>query len=378
MKRALEDVKILDLTHVWFGPFATMLLADLGAQVIKVEPTWGEMTRFFPPLVNGVSPNFVYFNRNKKDITINLKSEKGRQILKELVKKVDVVVENFSPGTMEKLGLGYEELRKVKPDIIYAFLSGYGQYGPYHERPSFDIIGQAISGLMRLTGDDHDPEGPPIATAQAPGDLTPALFAVISILAAVHYKNRTGEGQKIDVAQGDCMVSVIPAFVGYALTGMTPKDMSRKYFTGVYGTFKTSDGYVVIGSPMGGILDRLTKAIGAERIESRAVVDEWTKKRTSKEVVDTLALAGVPVNEVLDLAGAMKDPHLLARDMFVELEHPRAGKAKVPNFPVKLSETPGRLLTPAPELGQHNEEILTTWLGYTKEEVAKLKQEQAI
>jgi len=378
MKRALEDVKILDLTHVWFGPYTTMLLADLGAEVIKVEPTWGEMTRFFPPLVNGVAPNFVYFNRNKKCITINLKSEKGREILKELAKKVDVVVENFSPGTMEKLGLGYEDLRKIKPDVIYAFLSGYGQYGPYHARPSFDIIAQAISGLMRLTGDEHDPEGPPIHTAQAPGDLIPALFAVISILAAVHHKRRTGEGQKIDVAQTDCMVSVIPAFVGYALTGMTPKEQSKKYFTGVYGSFKTSDGYVVIGSPMGAILDRLTKAIGVERIESRAVVDEWTKARTSKEVVRILEEAGVPVNEVLDMEGAMKDPHLIAREMFIVNEHPRAGKVRMPNFPVKFSETPGRVLTPAPELGQHNVEVLTTMLGYTKEEVAKLKQEGAI
>jgi len=378
VKRALDDVRILDLTHVWFGPFTTMLLADMGAEVIKVEPTWGEMTRFFPPLVNGVAPNFVYFNRNKKDITLNLKNEKGIQIFKELVKKVDVVVENFSPGTMEKLGLGYEELKKIKPDIIYAQLSGYGQYGPYTARPSFDIIAQAISGLMRLTGDDHDPEGPPIATSQAPGDLIPALFAVISILTAVHYKKRTGEGQKIDVAQGDCMIAVIPAFVGYSLTGMTPKELSKKFFTGVYGTFKTADGYVVIGSPMGGILDRLTKAIGAERIESRAIVDEWTKTRTSKEVVDTLVAAGVPVNEVLDMAGAMKDPHVLARDMIVETVHPRAGKTKMPNFPVKFSETPGRILTPAPELGQHNEEILNKLLGYTKEEVAKLKKEQAI
>ena len=377
MRKALENIRVIDLTAVWFGPFCTMLLADMGAEVIKIEPPWGEMTRFRPPLINGASPNFTYFNRNKKGMTLNLKSEKGVAIFKELVKIGDVVVENYSPRTMEReFGLGYDTLREVNPKIIYASLSGYGQSGPYSQRPSFDIIGQAMSGLMYLTGERADPEGPPILTSEAPGDLTPALFAAFSILTALFHRERTGIGQRIDVAQVDCMISVIPSLVTYALTGLTRQELrKRDNIPGVYDVFKARDGHVVIAAPMGHFLDILKNIIGIKDIESRQVIDDWVKTKTVEEVVDTLADARVPVAPVHRMDEVFQDPQILAREMIVEIEHPQAGMVKMPNFPVKFSETPGEVATPAPLLGQHNEEILAELLGYNREEVDKLKEE---
>jgi len=373
--RVFEGVRVLDLTHWWFGPYCTMLLGAMGADVIKVEPPWGEMIRFRPPLVKGANSNFVYFNRDKRSLSLNMKNPRAVQIVKDLAKISDVFVENFSQGTVDRLGVGYEAISEVNPRIVYASLSGYGQDGPYRSRPSFDIVGQAMCGIMRLTGDIIEPKGPPIEVAEAIGDLIPALYATIGIMAGLRYRDLTGRGLRVDVAQTDTMIAMTPAIVLHTLAGMRPYERRLKFFTGIYGLFQASDGYVVIGAPMGGILDRMGETTGIGTIENEEVVKEWVKQHPVREIVDKLVECSVPVAPVLAPEDVVNDPHVLARNMIVELEHPEAGKIKMPNFPLKFSEELARVERPAPILGQHNEELLTSLLGYSSEQVAELRKE---
>jgi len=382
MAKILEDVRVLDLTHVYFGPYATMLLADMGAEVIKIEPPWGDETRYYPPLYGGMSAVYLFFNRNKKGMTLNLKHPKGKEIFFQLLRDSDVVVENFKPGTMERLGLGYEELKKVKPDIIYATLSGFGRAGPYSRRPSFAPIASAMSGWMVLNGRLVDPNGPPVRAAEWHGDLDPALFAVIAILAALRHRDRTGEGQMVDVAQYDCMISqtgvAITSYLMRTLAGEkerppTPPSTLLRTF----GMFKASDGYVYIAADPR-MRERLLRGMGVEKLERTEELEEWVAQRTVKEVVDALVAADVPVAPVYDVSQTVEDPQTKARNMIVTLEHPTAGVVQVPNFPIKFEKTPGGVWTPAPTLGQHNEEILRNLLGYSKEEIEALRKEGVI
>lgn len=378
----MEDTRILDLSHVWFGPYCTMLLAHLGAEVIKVEPPWGEMTRFFPPLIENESPTFVSMNLNKKDLTLDLKHPKGKGIFLELVKLSDVVVENFTPGTMERLGLGYDVLRGVRPDLIYASLSGFGQTGPYARRPSYFSIAEAITGHAYMAGLEEDEEGEPRGSPQAYGDLGPALFAALSIVSALRYRDKTGKGQWIDVAQADCMVSLASqAIVTYTAGGLTPLEARRKRRglgqVSVGGFFKARDGYVAMLATRGSIMERLANALGVEEVNVE-MFRGWVKDRTVGEVVDMLVKADVPVAPVLNVDEVVKEPHLIARGVFTEVEHPRLGRIKVPSFPVKFSEISEFPITPSPTLGQHTEEILTNLLGYSKERIEELRSERVI
>lgn len=382
MRRPLEDTRVLDLSHVWFGPYCTMLLAHLGAEVIKVEPPWGEMTRFFPPLIENESPTFISMNLNKKDLTLDLKNPRGREIFLELVKRSDVVVENFTPGTMDRLGLGYNVLRGVKPDIIYASLSGFGQTGPYSKRPSYFSIAEAITGHAYMAGLEEEEEGEPRGSPQAYGDLGPALFAALSIVSALRYRDKTGKGQWIDVAQADCMVSLASqAIVTYTAAGLTPLEARRKRRglgqVSVGGFFKAVDGYVAVLATRGSIMERLGKALGVEEV-SVEFFREWVRNKTVKEVVDVLVGADVPVAPVLNIDKVVEEPHLLARGIFAEVEHPKLGRIKVPRFPVKFSEINEFPVRPSPTLGQHTEEILTNLLGYSREEVERLRIEGVI
>ncbi|MBS7652173.1 MAG: CoA transferase [Candidatus Bathyarchaeia archaeon] len=372
----LDDIRVLDLTHVWFGPFCTMLLADLGAEVIRIEPPWGAIDRVAEgALFGGVTYTFHHLNLNKKDLTLNLKSPEGLAIFKELVKISDVVVQNFSPGTMERLGLGYDVLRELNPRIIYAALSGFGQYGPYMKRGSYAMIAEAMSGHTRLTGDGVDPKGPPIEMAQAYGDLGPALFAAMSIIAAIRYRDRTGKGQMIDVSQLDCMVALNTGITCYTLSGMKPWELREKYpaTRGVGGLMRTKDGgWIRLAAFSPSSIDNLKRCLGAEEI-SKEDVEKRVAEMTRDEAVELFVKADVPVAPVYHVDEVVKDPHLIARGMFIELEHPKAGRVKVPNFPVKFSETPGRVVTAAPLLGQHNREILMGLLGYTEEKIRELE-----
>lgn len=378
MSGLLEGIRILDLSHVYLGPYATMIMASMGADVIKIEPPWGEMARFYPPLVNGESSPFMFLNRNKRSITLNLKNDKARRIFFQLLAKSDVVVENFKRGTMEKLGLGYEEMRKVKPDIIYAALSGFGLDGPYKDRPSFAPLAEAMSGWMRLTGDIIDPQGPPIRPAEYHGDLDPALWAVIAILSAIRHRDRTGEGQVLDVAQLDCMVLHLGVPISnYFATGKLPWEIWRDRPTSaiLFGIFKASDGYVYIAAEAAQT-DRLKRTVGRD-LESQEELVAWTSGQTVKHIIDTLVSADVPVAPIYQLDAMVDDPQVRARDMIVEINHLKAGKMRQPNFPLKFSAVT-TLLKPAPILGQHNDEILKDLLGYGAEEITVLRQEGVI
>lgn len=230
MDSILEDIRVLDLTHVWFGPWCTMMLAELGAEVIKVEPPWGALDRIPERglMYGGVSATFHHLNLNKKDVALDLKSPKGKKIFQDLVKISDVVVENFSPGTMKKLGLDYPELTKIKPEIIYASLSGFGQMGPYAPRPSYASIAEAITGFTRAQGDVVNPDGPPVSMTGAFGDLAPGTMAAMSIIAALRFRDKTGRGQMIDVAQADCMTAYNTNITTYFVSGKNEADRRKE------------------------------------------------------------------------------------------------------------------------------------------------------
>jgi len=376
--KILEDIRVLDLSHVWFGPWCTMMLADLGAEVIRIEPPWGAIDRIAEGArFGGASYTFHHLNLNKKGLTLNLKTPEGLTIFKELVKKSDLVVQNFSPGTMERLGLGYDVLKALSPGIIYAALSGFGQDGPYSPRGAYAMIAEAMSGHTRLTGDRADPEGPPLEMAQAYGDLGPATMAAMAIIAAIRHRDRTGVGQMIDVAQLDCMVAYNTAITGYTLSGMKPHELRKKYPMGrgrASGMMKTKDGgWIRMSAFAPKAMDSLKRLMGAEEVD-KEMVEKKVAEMTRDEAVDFFVEADIPVAPIYHVDEVIKDPHLISRGMFVEVEHPKAGRMKVPNFPVKLSETPGEVKTAAPLLGQHNREILTSILGYTEEKIAELEK----
>jgi crotonobetainyl-CoA:carnitine CoA-transferase CaiB-like acyl-CoA transferase len=373
--KILDDIRILDLTHVWYGPWATMMLADMGAEVIRVEPPWGAIDRLAEgALFGGASYTFHHLNLNKKDITLDLKSPEGIGILKELVKKSDVVVQNFSPGAMERLGLGYEVLKGLNPGIIYAALSGFGQDGPYTKRRSYAMIAEAMSGHTRLTGERADPEGPPIEMAQAYGDLGPGTMAAMAILGAIRYRDRTGVGQMIDVAQYDCMVAYNTSITGYTLSGLLPLELRKKYpmGRGVGGLYEAKDGGWIRLAAFGPrFIDRLNQHYGVEMVE-KEFIGEKVKEMTRDEAVELYVGLGLPCAPVYHVDETVADPHLAARGMFVEVEHPLAGTVKVPNFPIKFSETPGEIRTAAPVLGADSKELLMGLLGMSEERFMEL------
>lgn len=392
---ALDDVRIISLGQHHQAPMSTLFLAAMGADVIKVEPLWGDQLRFFNPLIKGkagmLSPYFAYLNRNQRGITLDLKKEKGKKIFKELTKIGDVVVENFSPGTMDDLGLGYEALKQVNPKIIYISQSGFGQTGPYSSRLSFSPIAEAASGSMDLLRNKenfmNNINGRPISQPEPIADTIPALFSVISILSALYYRNRTGHGQKIDLAQADCMIAVTSSFAFHAMANTVFSGAMREA-EAIPETYQTKDGYVIATAPRG-MEERLAKLFGIEveklqsgdRLVRFKIIDEWIKDRTREEVVKAFNEARLPVAPVNSLEDVIKDPHFTAREMFVEtdLANWGLGKTKMPNFPIKFSETKAVPLDKAPPLlGQHNDEVFSTLLGYSKEEIAKLREERVI
>ncbi len=372
----LDDIRILDFSHVYFGPYTTMILGDMGADVIKIEPPWGEVARLYPPLYGGMSTVFLYLDRSKRGITLNLKEPKAVEIALALAEKSDVVVENFKRGTMDKLGLGYEDVKKVKPDIIYASLSGFGLTGPYMSRPSFAPIAGSMSGWYRLTGDIVDKEGPPIRPSEWHGDLDPGLWGVISILGAIRYRDKTGEGQRVDVAQLDTMI----AQTGVAITRHTmktdyPQPTSDRPMMGLstFGMFEAKDGWVYIAADPN-MISRLLRAMKMDKLETTEELKEWVATQTSTDVFEALGEVSVPVGPIYDLDQMLADPHVMAREIIKSVEHSTAGNVRSPNFPVKLEKSPAGVQRPAPTLGQHNEEVLTEMLGYTKEQVVDLRK----
>jgi len=382
MEKILEDIRVLDLTHAWFGPYCTMLFAGLGAEVIKIEPPWGALGRMGPgAMIQGASTSFYALNNNKKDLAINLKSPEGLEIFKGLVKESDIVIQNFLPGTMERMGLGYDVLKELNPKIIYAALSGFGQTGPYKSRPSFAPIAESMSGHIFQTGESAAPDGPPLGMAGAYGDLGPALWAASSILAALRYRDKTGKGQMLDVAQADCMVSLnTVAVTSYNMLGMSMREYREKYPQargGIGGITKTKDGYIYIAGFRPRAIEKMKEQLELEEITSDTI-KEMVSDMTNAMALEYLLGFGVPVAEIYSVKELVKDPHLIDRNMFTEVEHPKAGTIKVTNFPVKFSETPGEIHSATPLLGQHNEEILSTVLGYSAEQIQKLEKQGVI
>lgn len=374
--KILEDIRVLDLTQFWFGPFCTMMLADLGADVIRVEPPWGSVDRVADAaLFGGVSYTFHHLNLNKRGVTLNLKDPEGLGVFKELVKVSDVVIQNFRPGTMERLGLGYDTLRELNPNVIYAALSGFGQTGPYAQRPSFAPIAEALSGHSRLTGDGVDPDGPPIEMAQAYGDLGPALFAAMGVVAAIRHRDRTGEGQMIDVAQLDCMAALNTALTGYNLSGLLLWQLREKYplGRGFGGLFKARDGgWLRLASFSPRLIDGLREYLGVDEVTVE-LLEERIAGMSRDEAVSFLLDAKVPVAPVYNVDEVVVDPQLNERGMFVDVEHPNAGRVRVVNFPVKFSETPVEIKSAAPVLGQDNVDVLTELLGYDESRIFALR-----
>ena len=389
MEKPLSDIKVLDMTHVWFGPWCTMMLADLGAEVIKIEPPWGGLGRIPQggEMYGGASSTYHHLNLNKKAMAINLKTEEGINLFKELVKIADVVVQNFAPGTMEKMGLGYDVLKELNPGIIYAALSGFGQTGPYSTRASYAVISEALAGQTMSQGASVDPNGPPKSMTGAFGDLAPGTMASMSIIAALRYRDKTGIGQMVDVAQADCMFAYNTGSTSFLLSGKDEvtrrkEQEERRKKTGggmmrIGGILEVKGGHIHLAGwrPKG--IEKLKKVMGVEEIDPEAV-KEHIKTMDKYEAADFFAEVGLPVAPILWASEACSNEHLLARNMVVEIEHPKMGKYKAVNFPVKFSETPINVESYAPLLGEHNEQVLVDYLGYTPEKVDELLKKGVI
>lgn len=376
----LEGIKVIDWTTAVAGPLSTMFLADMGAEVIKVETPWGDESRaaFYN---KGVSPQFQYINRNKKGITLNLKAQKGVEIFKRLTKISDVVVENHVPGTAEKLGISYETLKETNPKIIFASISGYGQYGPYSKRPSYNTMMQADIGFMDLARIDArfspgvDPSLPPIVIPENIADTIPALQCVIGVLAALNFRNKTGQSQRIDISQMDAMLGVSPSIPVFLSTGKSWREAQETQRGHISGVHKVKDGYVSLAGS-GRLEDRLAKLLGVEQVTEKAL-DEWFKDKTKEEAEKAFVEIGVPIAPVRTLKEVITHPQVKVRGTITEVDHPVAGKVGMPAFPIKFpGQTPK--LKRAPELGENNDEVFSKLLDYTKEDIAKLKDEQII
>jgi CoA:oxalate CoA-transferase len=397
MAKALQGLKVLDFSRALNGPFCASLLRELGAEIIKVEmPEVGDLSRGVPPFTrSGESSIFINLNRGKKSITLNLKSEKGCQIARELVQKVDVLLENFSPGVMDRLGLSYEELSKLNPRLIYASSSGYGHTGPRRFEPVFDAIAQAMGGMMSITG---QPGGLPTKVGSSVADLLTGSFTTISILAALKYREQTGEGQMIDISMQDCvwLITAIEQSPGYFQENKIPQRLGTSIsYAAPQNDYQAKDGRVILMvGPFGhweSILHIMGRddLIGAEKYASHtarvdhrdevdALIEEWTKTKNVDEILNELREAHVPCCPLPSFDQVANDPQLLSRDMIVEIDQPGSGKFKTPGSVFKLSKTPGDPLAVGPSLGEHNHEIYCNVLGYDEEQIKKLADEGVI
>lgn len=390
---ALTGIRIIDLTRVLAGPFCTMMLGDLGADVIKVEtPGIGDDSRKYPPLIGDESTYFINLNRNKRSVTLNLKNGHGKEIFFDLIKKSDVIIENFRPGTMEKLGLGYEEIKKINPNIIYSSISGFGHTGPYRDHPGYDIIGQAMGGIMSVTGWPGDP---PTRTGTAIADILGGLFACIGILSAFIARKGIHSGQKIDVSLVDSVVSAMETLIQiYLVKKSNPGRVGNRYeFIYPYDSFEAKNGWLVIGIGNDKLWRAFCEAIGrhdlsgeekylsnADRVkyhtEIKEIVENWTREKEVKEIVDFLLSEKIPCAPIYSVSDIVNDEHIAkAREMILDIEHPVAGNVKIVGSPIKMSGTPAKIVSPAPVLGQHTEEILREVLSYSDDKIHMLQKE---
>lgn len=392
MQLPLEDVKILDLSHALAGPFCSTLLGDFGAQVIKVEvPEVGDISRAWgPPFYNSETAYFVSLNRNKKSIEIDLKKEAGKELFFRLVEVCDVVLENFRVGTLRKLGIDYANARTRNPGIVYCSVSGFGQTGPYRDRAALDLIVQAESGMISVTG---EPGGRGVRAGVSIADMTAGLYAAFGIMNALRVKEKTGKGQYVDVSMLEGQLGLLQGTIGsYLADGVVPEPMGTAYKALLpYQTFqtRTKDLALAVGSdrlwrifcPAMGLQDMLDDprfATNAARSQNRAELlarlQEVFRTKPYEEWETLLLKHGIPVGAINTVDQVVEHPQVRARGMIAESDHPVAGKVKLVGVPVKLSETPGSVREPAPLLGQHTDEVLQTYLDMREGDIAALRR----
>lgn len=389
----LAGIKVVDLTRILSGPYCTMILADLGAEVIKIESPEGDDTRQWgPPFVHGESAYFLSINRNKKSIVLNLKHEKAKEVFFKLVQTADVVVENFRPGTMERLGIGYETLKQHNPRIILASISGFGQTGPYAHKPGYDLLAQGMGGLMSVTG---EADRPPVKAGYSLADVGAGMWAAFGIMVALWERESSGEGQWVDASLLDTMISWQTYLAGnYFATRQNPKPLGGAHPNIVpYQVFKASDGYFILAVGNDSHWNSFVKAMKMEvfedprfatnpdRVRNRDVLipimEEIFKQKTVKEWIELFEGIKIPCGPVNKFSDILNDPHVLAREMVVKVPHDEWGMLEMLGIPIKLSRTPGKIRSVPPKLGEHTEEVLTN-LGYDETEIEALEVSGAI
>ncbi|TMF07672.1 MAG: CoA transferase [Chloroflexi bacterium] len=393
----LAGLTVLDLTWVLSGPFASMVLGDLGADVIKVErPPFGDVARTTGPYICDWSTYFFSINRGKKSICLDLKKPEGRDLFLRLVEKADVVMENYTPGTMEKLGVGYETLSARNPRIIHAATSGFGQTGPDRDRPALDIIVHGMGGIMSITG---EPGGPPVRPGISQGDITAGLYTAIGILAALQERERSGRGQMIDISMLDCQIAILEnAFARYFATGEVPKPLGTRHpLATPFQAFPTKDGWIVVALSWGveNQWELFCATIGRSELiddprfdtpglrtkhhgELEPVLNDALRQKTTAEWLRELDGIGLPCGPLNDIPSAAEHPQVKARGMLVDVEHPDGFSLRIADTPVKLGRTPGGIKGPPPALGEHTDEVLSRLLGLSAEEIASLRQAEVV
>ena len=396
MTKALEGIRVLDLTRALAGPFCTLMLGDNGADVIKIEiPGSGDDTRKWgPPFIGDESAYFLSINRNKRSLTLNLQAPKAQDVFMKLAKDSDVVVENFTPGVMDRFGLGYEAVKAVNPNVVYCSISGFGQDGPYRSRPAYDQIMQGVGGLMSITG---EPDGEPQKIGIAVTDIGAGMWSAFAITTALHHRDKTGEGQYIDISMLDAQVAWLTYQAAFLFANdEPPKRMGAAHPTLVpYQAFMCSDGkYINVAVGSERIWERFCQGMGREDLKDHpdysvnsvrvahrgaivSMLQEIFLTRPVSEWVEDLQAANVPCGPINDLADVFADPQVLARDMLQEMPHPTLGTIKQTGLPIKFSRTPGGLDLHPPLLGEHNQEILSS-LGYSDADVQSLKDASVI
>ncbi len=391
MTGALSGVRVVDFSRMYAGPYCSMILRELGAEVIKIEfRESGDACRTIPPITEGGEGYiFSILNRGKKSITLEMRDEEGQRIARELIKRGDVLLENFTPGVMDRLNLGWKDVNELNPRIIYASLSGFGQTGPNAGRAAYDTVAQAMGGLMSVTG---FPENPPTKCGPAIADLSGGAYTVIAILAALQHRNSSGRGQRVDVSLQDCiwLMTAVETLAPYVLSGHSAGRIGNMHPSIVpWNNYRAKDGYIVLCVVTIGQWQKLAEVIGradliedpdtlslASRVERRdeldMIVADWVKARTVADIQKIMDEASLPCAPVMDTERLINDPHIGSRQMVVDVDQMISGPLKMPGTVFKLSATPGDPSAPAPFLGEHNTEVYGGLLGYSEEKIEEL------
>lgn len=390
----LEGLLVLDLTRVLAGPYATQSLGDLGAEVIKVEPPTGDDTRNFPPLVGKESHYYLALNRNKKSVVIDLKQEAGKDLLRRLASKADILVENYRPGVMDKLGLGYNALSAINPRLIFCSISGFGQTGPLRDKPSFDIVTQAMSGALSINGEAGRP---PVKLGLPIGDMVGGVYGPIAILAALHERSRTGRGRSIDISLHDGLIGMLGYLAQLSfVTGKDPQPVGSMHPTIVpYGSFPAADGHIIIAVLSEAFWPKLCLALERPELADDPRFTNLPKRRENREALEEIISVvvrsktvaewerrledhDVPYAPILGISAALSHPHARARDMVVTAEHRDIGEIQMTGRPVKFPGAPQTALTAPPALGQHTHQVLRDLLDIADDELRALSESGAI